>query len=188
MTLPPPGRFSNTIGWPTRAESWSATRRPMTSVPLPAACELMNLIGRSASSGPGPGLLVAASISAGSRQPSNEPQSYYSSHRPCGSIRRPLSSSEFMGARAETDSQRPRAAWPPRLLWEAPNSPGTVTAMNPLNLPRPAWMTEELVLLEDQADRFLETEFMPHIESGTRTRSFRARSGPRPGRRACSAP
>ena len=36
--------------------------------------------------------------------------------------------------------------------------------MNPLNLPRPAWMTEELVLLEDQADRFLKTEFVPHIE------------------------
>ena len=36
--------------------------------------------------------------------------------------------------------------------------------MNPLNLPRPAWMTEELVLLEDQADRFLKNEFVPHIE------------------------
>src|SRR5258708_2360114 len=37
-------------------------------------------------------------------------------------------------------------------------------AMNPLNLPRPAWMTEELVLLEDQADRFLKTEFTPHVD------------------------
>ena len=36
--------------------------------------------------------------------------------------------------------------------------------MNPLNLPRPAWMTEELILLEDQADRFLKNEFVPHIE------------------------
>ena len=36
--------------------------------------------------------------------------------------------------------------------------------MNPLNLPRPAWMTEELVLLEDQADRFLKAEFTPHID------------------------
>jgi len=36
--------------------------------------------------------------------------------------------------------------------------------MNPLNLSRPAWMTEELVLLEDQADRFLKNEFVPHIE------------------------
>src|SRR5690349_8885604 len=36
--------------------------------------------------------------------------------------------------------------------------------MNPLNLSRPAWMTEELVLVEDQADRFLKSEFVPHIE------------------------
>ena len=36
--------------------------------------------------------------------------------------------------------------------------------MNPLNLPRPAWMTEELVLLEDQADRFLKAEFTPHVD------------------------
>ena len=36
--------------------------------------------------------------------------------------------------------------------------------MNPLNLPRPSWMTEELVLLEEQADRFLKAEFVPNIE------------------------
>ncbi len=36
--------------------------------------------------------------------------------------------------------------------------------MNPLSLPRPAWMTEELVLLEDQADRFLKSEFTPHVD------------------------
>jgi acyl-CoA dehydrogenase len=36
--------------------------------------------------------------------------------------------------------------------------------MNPLNLPRPAWMSEEHVLLEEQADRFLKSEFVPHIE------------------------
>jgi acyl-CoA dehydrogenase len=33
-----------------------------------------------------------------------------------------------------------------------------------LNLPRPAWMTEDLVLLEDQARRFLAAEFVPHLE------------------------
>jgi len=33
-----------------------------------------------------------------------------------------------------------------------------------LNLPRPAWMTEDLVLLEDQARRFLAAEFAPHLE------------------------
>jgi long-chain-acyl-CoA dehydrogenase len=36
--------------------------------------------------------------------------------------------------------------------------------MNPLNLPNPAWMTEDLVLLEDQADRFLKAEITPHID------------------------
>ena len=36
--------------------------------------------------------------------------------------------------------------------------------MDALNLPRPVWMTEDLVLLEDQARRFVETEFAPHIE------------------------
>jgi acyl-CoA dehydrogenase len=36
--------------------------------------------------------------------------------------------------------------------------------MNPLNFPRPAWMTEDLVLLEEQARRFMEAEFVPHLE------------------------
>ncbi len=36
--------------------------------------------------------------------------------------------------------------------------------MNALNLPRPAWMTEDLVLLEEQAKRFLEAEFVPHLD------------------------
>ena len=33
-----------------------------------------------------------------------------------------------------------------------------------LNLPRPAWMTEDVVLLEDQARRFIAAEFAPHLE------------------------
>ena len=36
--------------------------------------------------------------------------------------------------------------------------------MNALNLPRPAWMTEDLVLLEEQARRFLQAEFVPHLD------------------------
>ena len=36
--------------------------------------------------------------------------------------------------------------------------------MNAINIPRPAWMTEDLVLLEDQARRFIEGEFAPHVE------------------------
>ncbi|HWT31067.1 MAG TPA: hypothetical protein VN240_08600, partial [Propylenella sp.] len=37
-------------------------------------------------------------------------------------------------------------------------------AMDVLNLPRPAWMTEDLVLLEDQARRFIGAEFAPHVD------------------------
>ena len=33
-----------------------------------------------------------------------------------------------------------------------------------LNLPRPAWMGEDVVLLEDQARRFIAAEFVPHLE------------------------
>jgi acyl-CoA dehydrogenase len=36
--------------------------------------------------------------------------------------------------------------------------------MTHLNLPRPAWMTEDLVLLEDQAQKFLAAEFVPHLD------------------------
>jgi acyl-CoA dehydrogenase len=34
-----------------------------------------------------------------------------------------------------------------------------------LNLPRPAWMTEDVVLLEDQARRFIAAEFVPQLET-----------------------
>ncbi len=36
--------------------------------------------------------------------------------------------------------------------------------MTALNLPRPAWMTEDLVLLEEQARRFVQAEFAPQID------------------------
>ena len=36
--------------------------------------------------------------------------------------------------------------------------------MNVLHLPRPNWMTEDLVLLEDQARRFIGDEFVPHLD------------------------
>src|SRR5215831_19141405 len=36
--------------------------------------------------------------------------------------------------------------------------------MNVLSVPRPAWMTEDLVLLEEQARRFFAAEFVPHLE------------------------
>jgi acyl-CoA dehydrogenase len=36
--------------------------------------------------------------------------------------------------------------------------------MNVLNLPQPSWMTEDLVLLEDQARRFMAAEYAPNIE------------------------
>ncbi len=37
--------------------------------------------------------------------------------------------------------------------------------MNVLNLPRPEWMTEDLVLLEEQARRFIADEFVPHLDA-----------------------
>src|SRR6516165_7695850 len=36
--------------------------------------------------------------------------------------------------------------------------------MDVLNVPRPDWMTEDLVLLEEQSRRFLTAEFAPHVE------------------------
>ena len=36
--------------------------------------------------------------------------------------------------------------------------------MEALNLPRPAWMTEEHVMIEEQARRFIADEFTPHLE------------------------
>jgi len=37
--------------------------------------------------------------------------------------------------------------------------------MNAVNLPRPEWMSEDLVLLEEQARRFIADEFVPHLDS-----------------------
>src|SRR5215471_10713132 len=37
--------------------------------------------------------------------------------------------------------------------------------MNVLNLPRPGWMTEDLVLLEEQARRFIAAEYVPHLDT-----------------------
>ena len=36
--------------------------------------------------------------------------------------------------------------------------------MDAINLPRPDWMTEDLVLLEEQARRFMADEFVPHLD------------------------
>ena len=36
--------------------------------------------------------------------------------------------------------------------------------MDALNLPRPVWMSEDLVLLEEQARRFMQAEFVPHLD------------------------
>ena len=39
--------------------------------------------------------------------------------------------------------------------------------MDSLQVPRPAWMTEDLVMLEEQARRFLASELVPHVEKWT---------------------
>ena len=53
--------------------------------------------------------------------------------------------------------------------------------MDALNLPRPAWMTEDLVLLEEQSRRFFAAEFVPHIdawnEAGIMDRSAWTKAG-----------
>ena len=36
--------------------------------------------------------------------------------------------------------------------------------MSLLDVPRPAWMTEDVVLLEEQARRFIDAEFVPHLD------------------------
>ena len=60
-------------------------------------------------------------------------------------------------------------AVPPQSSVAAPDSfkhghGGRPAAMSVLNLPRPAWMTEDLVLLEEQARRFMQAEFVPHLD------------------------
>src|SRR5436305_5401317 len=39
--------------------------------------------------------------------------------------------------------------------------------MESLQVPRPSWMTEDLVLLEEQARRFFASELVPHVEKWT---------------------
>ena len=36
--------------------------------------------------------------------------------------------------------------------------------MDALKLPRPAWMTEDLVLLEEQSRRFIANAYVPHLD------------------------
>ena len=36
--------------------------------------------------------------------------------------------------------------------------------MPAIDVPRPPWMTEDLVVLEEQSRRFLEAEFVPQLE------------------------
>ena len=78
------------------------------SVPLPAACELMNLIGRSGQFWAWPAWRARSSISR-KQQPSNDPDHFIlpPSMRVCMSAR--FIPRVYCGAR-ETDSQRPRAA------------------------------------------------------------------------------
>lgn len=44
--------------------------------------------------------------------------------------------------------------------------------MDVLSVPRPDWMTEDLVLLEEQARRFLTAEFAPHVERWSEEHSY----------------
>jgi acyl-CoA dehydrogenase len=44
--------------------------------------------------------------------------------------------------------------------------------MDVLNVPRPDWMSEDLVLLEEQARRFMTAEFAPHVERWSEEHSY----------------
>jgi acyl-CoA dehydrogenase len=44
---------------------------------------------------------------------------------------------------------------------------GREMKMEALQVPRPAWMTEDLVLLEEQTRKFLAAELVPHVETWT---------------------
>src|SRR5260370_7609034 len=37
--------------------------------------------------------------------------------------------------------------------------------MNVLTVPRPGWMTEDVVLLEEEAGRFIAAEYVPHLDT-----------------------
>ena len=59
--------------------------------------------------------------------------------------------------------------------------------MESLQVPRPAWMTEDLVLLEEQA-RLLRSELVPHVEKWTVDGIMEPRPGTSSGRPGCCAP
>ena len=52
--------------------------------------------------------------------------------------------------------------------------------MNVLNVPRPGWMTEDLVLLEEQARRFIAAEYVPHLDTWNEEVGTTAKSGTKP--------
>ena len=60
--------------------------------------------------------------------------------------------------------------------------------MDSLQVPRPAWMTEDLVLLEEQAQRFLASELVPHIEKWTEDGIMERSAWDKLGQAAFSAP
>ncbi len=60
--------------------------------------------------------------------------------------------------------------------------------MDALTLPRPAWMSEDLVLLEEQARRFIGDEFAPHIDRWHEKGMYDREVWTKAGAPACSAP
>ena len=42
--------------------------------------------------------------------------------------------------------------------------PSQVLASQVLDVPRPEWMSDDLTMLEDMANRFMESEIAPHYE------------------------
>ena len=53
--------------------------------------------------------------------------------------------------------------------------------MSALDLPRANWMTEDLVLLEEQARRFIDAEFVPHLDTWNRAGMYERSAWTRAG-------
>src|SRR5262245_30739001 len=110
------------------------------SVAVPADCELMNFTGRS-----GHVCALASPASANAARMANAVLIIEASSR----LRHLMA-----GAAGPIGMPSHRRLAAAMFEGTSGNQP-----MNPLNLPRPAWMTEEHALLEEQADRFLKAEF-----------------------------
>src|SRR5262245_19690992 len=129
--------------------------RPMMSVPPPAACELMNLIGRSGQLCD----MVCGQLCAAAKLQGMDSAIDTSSQRKLLliGVSRRLMRPGFMACLELTGAETSPIDWPRAARWRGLSWGRDLPRISPMNvltnLPRPAWMTEDLVLLEEQARR-----------------------------------